>query len=58
MKLLGNSTRELLSYNKHLLYRTCILPIVLYGFSLWYFKNTLLSYPLKKLRKVQWRAAI
>ena len=58
MKILGNSTRELLPHHKCLLYRTYILPIVLYSFSLWYFKNALLSYPLKELRKIQWRAAI
>jgi len=34
MKILGNSTYRLLPYQKCLLYRNCILPIVLYGFSL------------------------
>jgi len=34
MKLLGNSSRGLLPIQKYLLYRTCILPIALYGFQL------------------------
>jgi len=34
MKMLGNSSCSLLSIQKHLLYRTCILPIVLYRFQL------------------------
>ena len=37
MKMLGNSTYRLLSYQKHLLYRICILPIILYSFSLWFY---------------------
>ena len=35
MKLLGSSTRGLNPMHKHLLYRTCILPIALYSFQLW-----------------------
>jgi len=34
MKMLGNSSRGLLPIQKRLLYRTCILPIALYGFQL------------------------
>ena len=34
MKILGNSSRGLLPIQKQLLYRTCILPIALYGFQL------------------------
>jgi len=36
----------------------CILPIALYRFFLWHFKNVLLSHLLKKPRKMQWRATI
>ena len=50
--------QELLPYYKQLLYRTCVLYIVLYRFPLQYFKNTPLFYPLKKLRKIQQRAVI
>jgi len=35
-----------------------VLSIILYGFSLQHFKNALLFHPLKKLRKIQWRAII
>ena len=34
MKILSNFMCELFSYQKCLLYRTCVLPIALYGFSL------------------------
>jgi len=34
MKMLGNSSRGLLPIQKQLLYRTCVLPIALYGFQL------------------------
>jgi len=34
IKMLGNSSRGLLSIQKQLLYRTCVLPIALYGFQL------------------------
>jgi len=48
--------RELLSHQKRLLYKTCILSIILYGFPLWYFNKASLLYPLKELRKIQQRA--
>ena len=34
MKMLGNSSRRLISTQKHLLYRSCILSIILYNFQL------------------------
>ena len=34
IKIIGNSTWSLLSHQKHLLYRTCVLSITLYSFSL------------------------
>ncbi|PPQ93899.1 hypothetical protein CVT25_007796 [Psilocybe cyanescens] len=37
MKMLGSSTRGLRPVQKHVLYRACVLPIVTYGFCLWYF---------------------
>jgi len=40
MKMLGNFSRGLLPTQKCLLYRTCIIPIALYGFQLWFFKGT------------------
>ena len=53
MKMLGNSTQGLLPYQKHLLYRTCVLYITLYNFPLWHYNNVPLSYPLNKLNKIQ-----
>jgi len=44
MKILGNSSRGLLPLHKHLLYCTCVLPITLYGFQLWYFKGAPMKY--------------
>jgi len=34
IEILGNLLRGILPIQKHLLYRTCILPIALYGFQL------------------------
>ena len=39
IKMLGNLIRELSPIHKHLLYKTCVFPIALYGFQLWYFKG-------------------
>ena len=58
IKMLGNSTRGLNLLQKRYLYRSCALPIALYGFQLWYYNKVPLYYPLKSLRKMQWRAAL
>ena len=58
MKMLGNLTRGTSSIHKHLLYRTCVLPITLYGFQLWYFKGALLYQSIKKLKKIQRKAVL
>ena len=58
MKMLRNSLRELISTQKCLLYKLCILPIVLYKFPLWYYNKAPLAYPLKELRNIQWRAIL
>ena len=58
MKLLGNLLRGINPIQKHLLYRCCILSIVLYGFQLWFYNKAPLSYPMKILGKMQRRAAI
>ena len=57
MKIIGNSTRDLIPQQKHLLYRNCTLPIALYSFQLWFYSKALLSYPLNSLGKLQRRAA-
>jgi len=53
MKILENSSRGLLPIQKHLLYRTCILPIALYGFQLWFFKGTPIVKNITELKKMQ-----
>jgi len=58
MKMLGNSKKGLLPYQKCLLYRIYILPITLYEFLLWYFNKAPLLYSLKELRKIQQRAVL
>jgi len=58
MKIYGNLVRSLIPYQKCLLYRSCILPITLYGFQLWFYNKAPLSYPLKMLGKMQRRTAI
>ena len=49
---------SLLPLHKRLLYCTCVLPIALYGFQLWFFKNAPTKYHLHKLGKLQRRAAL
>ena len=58
IKMLGNSTKGLLSYQKYLLYRIYIILIMCYEFLLWYFNKAPLLYFLKELRKIQQRAAL
>ena len=58
MKLLGNSSQGINPIQKCLLYRCCILSITLYGYQLWFYNNTPLSYHMKILGKMQRRAAI
>lgn len=58
MKILGNLSRGILSIQKHLLYRTCVLLIVLYRFQLWFFKDALTVKSLMKLKRIQCRAAL
>ena len=43
---------------KRLLYRTCILPIALYGFNLWFFKGVPIVKNINKLKKMQCKAAL
>jgi len=58
MKILRNFTRDLIPLQKHLLYRSCILPIALYGYQLWFYNKVPLSYLLRVLNQMQQRAAI
>jgi len=58
MKMLDNSSRGISPTQKHLLYRTCILPIALYEFQLWFFKGAPTVKNLTKLKKMQHKAAL
>jgi len=58
MKIIGNSIQGINSFQKQLLYRSCVLPIALYGFQLWYYKHAPMAYHLKILGKIQRRATI
>jgi len=58
MKMLGNSSQGLLPMQKWLLYRTCILPIAMYGFNLWFFKGTPIVKNANKLKKMQCKATL
>jgi len=58
MKIISNSNHGINPFQKHLLYRSYVLPIALYGFQLWLYKRALMAYHLKALGKVQRRAAI
>ena len=53
MKLLGNSSRGINPLQKRRLYRCCTLPIILYGFLLWYYNKAPNYYHLNILRKIQ-----
>ena len=53
MKMLGNSSQGLLPIRKRLLYRTCVLPIALYGFQLWFFKSAPIIRNTTELKKMQ-----
>ena len=58
MKIISNSNHSINPSQKHPLYRSCVLPITLYGFQLWFYKRALMAYYLKALGKMQRRAAI
>ena len=58
MKMLGNSLRGLIPTQKRCLYRSCVLPITLYGFQMWYYNKVPLLYLLKVLRNMQRRAVL
>ncbi|PPQ94942.1 hypothetical protein CVT25_004559 [Psilocybe cyanescens] len=58
MKMLGSSTRGLRPVQKRVLYRTCVLPIVTYGFRLWYFAAARCKGALHHLSTMQRSAAL
>ena len=58
MKLLSNSSCSINPLQKCLLYRSCILPITLYRFQLWFYNQALTAYHVKILNKMQRQAMI
>ena len=58
MGMLGNSTQGLLSLQKHLLYRSCVVPIATYGFRLWYFAGAPTMAQVSLLATMQRKAAL
>ncbi|PPQ94670.1 hypothetical protein CVT25_009431, partial [Psilocybe cyanescens] len=58
MKMLGSSTRGLRPVQKRVLYRACVLPIVTYGFRLWYFAAARCKGALHHLSTMQCSAAL
>ena len=58
IKILNNSNCGINPTQKHLLYRTCALPIILYRFQLWFYNHISMLYHLKMLGKMQRRATI
>jgi hypothetical protein len=57
MGMLGNSVRGLTPPQKHLLYRTCVVPVMTYGFCLWFFKGARVKGLVKAMSQVQCTAA-
>ena len=58
MNILGNSNCGINPLQKQLLYKTCVLPIMLYRFQLWFYNQAPITYHLKTLGKMQRRVAI
>ncbi|KXN80687.1 hypothetical protein AN958_08419 [Leucoagaricus sp. SymC.cos] len=56
--MLGNSLQGLTPKQKRLLYRSCVVPIAMYGFHLWCHGLHPHKAHLASLNKMQWRAAI
>jgi len=58
MKIISNSNHSINPSQKHLLYKSCVLLITLYGFQLWFYKCIPVAYHLKALGKIQRTAVI
>ncbi|CAA7270783.1 unnamed protein product [Cyclocybe aegerita] len=58
MHMLGNSTRGLLPKQRHLLYRSCVVPIATYGYCLWYFDGACNKGTMNQLKRMQRKAAL
>jgi hypothetical protein len=58
MGMLGNSFRRLSPRQKHILHRSCVVPIATYGFKLWYYCGSRCKGQVAKLTKMQHHAAL
>ena len=58
MLMLGNSTRGLSPHLKCLLYISCVLLVITYGYCLWFYKNSPCKNHIKLLSKTQHQAAL
>ena len=58
MLMLGNSTRGLFPHLECLLYISCVLPVMTYGYRLWFYKNSPCKNHIKLLSKTQCQAAL
>ena len=56
--MLGNSNRGVSVSHKHLLYRTCMVPVATYRLRLWYLQGARLKGTIKGLSAVQHLAAL
>jgi len=54
----GNCARGLKPKHKWLLYRSCIMPITLYGIRLWYYNGACIKGTMKELTKIQRQVAV
>ncbi|CAA7263208.1 unnamed protein product [Cyclocybe aegerita] len=58
MRMLGNSTRGLSPRQRHLLYRSCVVPIATYRYCLWYFNGACNKGTINQLKRMQQKAAL
>ncbi|CAA7261896.1 unnamed protein product [Cyclocybe aegerita] len=58
MRMLGNSTRGLSPKQRHLLYRSCMVPIATYSYCLWYFDGARNKGAMNQLKRMQQKAAL
>ena len=56
--MLGNSSRSLFPLQKCLLYCSCVVPIVTYGFRLWFFASASTKAQVSLLAAMQCKAAL
>lgn len=58
MGMLGNSAHGLPARERHLLYRSCVLPIATYRFRLWFYQGSPMEGTLKLLTQMQCHVAV